>query len=1360
MTIAPQIPEPEPVSPLLREASPDKSLPPVQTPPAARGNGFAVGSMSAVMPSASHVPPSSQIRLVPSETTHRPAGAGAPVVSPPAAEDSGVGMLVQPEESDDAPKRQSSFVGLPPIRRSSTFGMKSKARRASERFPLDEEEGNGVPDLPTSDVMENAVGQADAPQQPYREHPVAPQTGPSFQAPDQDSILMQHQPVSAEHSPERHARQSAMAPPPQTQPLRQPVNPPTLMHPGQIGHWKLEESHLAEPLHQAKNRSGHSPISPPMGFGFEKETGQSAAMPPPPLPASIRQRNPDVPPSSAQRYPGLFAPRPGQEPQQRQPGPQAYYEEMVNPRHSINEYSIPGVGPPAEERGRAKRNSGIFREIGDKISRATSRDRKNSVAENQPPADIYADDASESSFGMEEKHDRKRRRSSFLNTLTGRTSVDQGPRQSLSALPRSQTEALPQSSSEDVGSARRRSIFSGVMAGFNVNKGGSANAPTSGLTSQQATDEEPPLTPKKKRFSGIAKAFQRPNQDRPSSGMSLEATQSAGSSQGQNTRSGILPSIPFRNSERGGSAGQTDAAGAEHGRRSSFSNLLSTLTGNKAQQNEQQLAAPPRDMGGLPSSDLPRDIPPAPPQIHPADGFPTPNRDAAPAPTLPDQFLDRSQPLFAAGENNWGIDRPPTSTTVKPREANVDVGGSIASSDVIVPDVSNPSLQIADASAKRDDHSAPSDVSDSETDLAESARKPSDVAPSATSRADEDGADIVRQDTNVSQVTPSLVTDTTRLDEQERTPTAQYPNSPGGYYTHNNRLPGAAPVSAGAQGNSQEQPTQHLQDPRRPLTGPAYEQSTGQPAVGPHSGQHAQKPVQYLYQQQNQKHMQPGYGQPIPQARQAAASPKGWKGLKTKMAGQMASISQSSPNIKSERGEKPAPGDKLFGAFKRLSKQQQGGVSRGAQGGEESAGFRVYARNQGQPVASQSQQMPPEQMPPQQMQHQQMAFQQVPPQQMQMGQGLHPQQSLPQQQMPTHMQQQQQQQPQQQQQRQGEPQYASVPIPQGYTAVYGHGSAQVPAMYNVGRQYSQHQTPYQQQQNYASQYQPYASVGGNQQQGNGFAPTQAQSSQHTQPEFQPESQPREHHSQRPSATGSDLLSPLSTTQRSGSIAFSPASDEPRSPHAALTREALAQQDARKDLQAHHLHPEDGHTSMGPASSNRVSQVSNDSGRRGPSPKSEHSPTVSHKQLQAALSPASPDNERHVSAASISPPPVASSPDIVSPRDDAPIAPPAEATAPTSLTSDLTGESKGQVSDDSLERKAKLDKPKATMTTATEHVAELEDTAEARQRTLRIDGQEEKIAYDPEEENPKMTATSYPGQEWNPYGEPGFTDWHE
>lgn len=62
-------------------------------------------------------------------------------------------------------------------------------------------------------------------------------------------------------------------------------------------------------------------------------------------------------------------------------------------------------------------------------------------------------------------------------------------------------------------------------------------------------------------------------------------------------------------------------------------------------------------------------------------------------------------------------------------------------------------------------------------------------------------------------------------------------------------------------------------------------------------------------------------------------------------------------------------------------------------------------------------------------------------------------------------------------------------------------------------------------------------------------------------------------------------------------------------------------------------------------------------------------------------------------------------------------------------------------------------------------AELDDTSEAHQRKLRIDSQEEKIHYDPNADSdgevpPQMSATSYPGQEWNPYGMPEFGEWQE
>lgn len=97
-----------------------------------------------------------------------------------------------------------------------------------------------------------------------------------------------------------------------------------------------------------------------------------------------------------------------------------------------------------------------------------------------------------------------------------------------------------------------------------------------------------------------------------------------------------------------------------------------------------------------------------------------------------------------------------------------------------------------------------------------------------------------------------------------------------------------------------------------------------------------------------------------------------------------------------------------------------------------------------------------------------------------------------------------------------------------------------------------------------------------------------------------------------------------------------------------------------------------------------------------------------------------------------------------------------------LNKDNTGEDaksreiERKVSEDSLKAKAKAKDGAKT----TEHVVELEDTANAHERRVRLASQEEKIWLDPEDDpnyQPQMSATSYPGQEWNPYGEPDFLD---
>lgn len=97
-----------------------------------------------------------------------------------------------------------------------------------------------------------------------------------------------------------------------------------------------------------------------------------------------------------------------------------------------------------------------------------------------------------------------------------------------------------------------------------------------------------------------------------------------------------------------------------------------------------------------------------------------------------------------------------------------------------------------------------------------------------------------------------------------------------------------------------------------------------------------------------------------------------------------------------------------------------------------------------------------------------------------------------------------------------------------------------------------------------------------------------------------------------------------------------------------------------------------------------------------------------------------------------------------------------------LKQDQTGGSHpiSEVSKSHTGESAKPVQPAAKQDESNQQHVELEDTADARMRTMRLNSQEEKIFYDPEGDIPKMSATSYPGQEWNPYGEPEFADWRD
>ncbi|KAG7130422.1 hypothetical protein HYQ45_010709 [Verticillium longisporum] len=397
---------------------------------------------------------------------------------------------------ETSPQRNSSFIGLPPIRRTSTFGI-NYARRAKERFSLDEDEMDNFSRTSTLDATAGPSTLSSQQQQQQYNSAAAQQsgdlpTGTGAQTRDSQQGLAgdtlgasslgrtasyassevdvgddPEKPPVAEPAPYQNRRTAPMQhqnmrPQPGVLGQNIPGGNPVQHLPPQ-GPWKLEESHLSEPLLPA-SRSRHAPDTSQAYFGFDKETGvtnpvpmqQRSAVQMPP-----RQKFSETPPSSARRYPELFSRAVGQQqpppqqqlqqqqqqPQQQQQSqkhldqamsrtsqdllPQVYQqqppsrEDVILQRSNTSEFQVPGVGPPPEDhRGRERRGSGIFKEIGGRF-RTASRERKGSVIEGsgltqQPGVDVRGDEVSESSFDTQELRDRKKkRRSSFFMSLRG-----------------------------------------------------------------------------------------------------------------------------------------------------------------------------------------------------------------------------------------------------------------------------------------------------------------------------------------------------------------------------------------------------------------------------------------------------------------------------------------------------------------------------------------------------------------------------------------------------------------------------------------------------------------------------------------------------------------------------------------------------------------------------------------------------------------------------------------------------------------------------------------------------------------------------------------------------------------------------
>lgn len=238
----------------------------------------------------------------------------------------------------------------------------------------------------------------------------------------------------------------------------------------------------------------------------------------------------DQPPSAAQRYPGLFkssvAPVPDNTNVDHDDMPAHYYQQPLPreaaflPRQSTNEYQLPGVGPD-EYRKTPRRNSSLLRELGGRLSRATSRERRNSVSRDddygisRPRNDSRVDDDADSSIVSEEVADKKRRRSSFFLGLgrssTGisdapksRENITAQPSGSRADLANTPNEPSPLAPQKPAGLEEKKKSFFGSGSSEQKSK---ANKLSRGSISS-VPEPSPTATPtKKKRFSGLTGFF-------------------------------------------------------------------------------------------------------------------------------------------------------------------------------------------------------------------------------------------------------------------------------------------------------------------------------------------------------------------------------------------------------------------------------------------------------------------------------------------------------------------------------------------------------------------------------------------------------------------------------------------------------------------------------------------------------------------------------------------------------------------------------------------------------------------------------------------------------------------------------------
>ncbi|KAK1998168.1 hypothetical protein LX36DRAFT_719482, partial [Colletotrichum falcatum] len=414
--------------------------------------------------------------------------------------------LPSQQHQAESPQRNPSFVGLPPIRRGSTFGI-NLTKRAKKRFSLDEDEDARFTLSPASNAADQhdhntftspRLQQGDPSWSAQSAQPARIDTGPSSSRKDNgmsigvfsatstqaatfatdstgvtgsdwriddekrplepgaafNGVGRVPRPIHTGATVETDGRPDGPPYGPGMRPQQGMVSPTfggegnPIHHLPPQGPWKLEESHLSEPLATSRSRQSGGSLSPQRQdfFGYEKETGvppQAASRPETQLPP--RHKFSEVPPSSAQRYPSLFSPPQWEQNIGSPTGPrrshdlgQQYYgrDSTSLYRTQTGDSEVSTFDPSVdEERGRSRRNSGFFKEIGDPFSREPSQRQPPSKAEEAAASvpsgpDVQRNEVSEASVATGEFQDQQRRRSSFFLNLRGPRPSDTGVPQS------------------------------------------------------------------------------------------------------------------------------------------------------------------------------------------------------------------------------------------------------------------------------------------------------------------------------------------------------------------------------------------------------------------------------------------------------------------------------------------------------------------------------------------------------------------------------------------------------------------------------------------------------------------------------------------------------------------------------------------------------------------------------------------------------------------------------------------------------------------------------------------------------------------------------------------------------------------